>query len=116
MSYKLEEISFKELLGYSIKGEEIAYEAYMDIAKTLSGLASDRFQSLAKEELDHKQKLLDLHEYEFGDKEYVVPEGEGFPPHEGDLIDIDAEKINSLIEAIDSAIQAGKMLMNCIIN
>ncbi len=108
MSYKLEEISFKELLGYSIKGEEIAYEAYMDIAKTLSGLASDRFQSLAKEELDHKQKLLDLHEYEFGDKEYVVPEGEGFPPHEGDLIDIDAEKINSLIEAIDSAIQAEK--------
>ncbi len=58
--------------------------------------------------MDHKQKLLDLHEYEFGDKEYVVPEGEGFPPHEGDLIDIDAEKINSLIEAIDSAIQAEK--------
>ncbi len=108
MSYRLEDISFKELLGYSIKGEEIAYNAYMDIAEKLSGLPSDRFQSIAEEELDHKEKLLDLHEYEFGDKKYIVPDGEGFPPHEGDFLDFDTEKLTSFIEAIESAIEAEK--------
>ncbi len=108
MSYELKDISFKELLGYSIKGEEIAYEAYTDIAETLSGLPADRFQSIAEEELDHKKKLLDLHEYEFGDKKYIVPEVEELPPHEGDLIDLDPEKLTSFIEALESAIEAEK--------
>lgn len=108
MDSKFEGISFKELLGYSIKGEKIAYDAYIDLSKTLSGLPSDRFQSVAKDELDHKQKLLELHEYEFGDKEYIVPQGEGFPPHEGDFIDINTDKVNSLIDALESAIEAEK--------
>jgi len=108
MSYKLEDISFKELLGYSIKGEETAYDAYMSIAENLSGLPADRFQSLAEEELDHKKKLLDLHDHEFGDKKYIVPKGEGFPPHEGDFIEIDTEKLSSFIEALESAIEAEK--------
>jgi len=108
MSYELEDISFKELLGYSIKGEETAYEVYMNIAETLSGLPADRFQSLAEDELDHKKKLLNLHDHEFGDKEYIVPEGEVLPPHEGDIIDIDTEKLTSFIEALEWAIEAEK--------
>jgi len=108
MGYELKDISFKELLGYSIKGEETAYEAYMNIAETLSGLPADRFRSLAEEELDHKKKLLELHDYEFGDKKYIVPELEGLPPHEGDLIQIDTEKLSSFTEALESAIEAEK--------
>ncbi|MFW5928113.1 MAG: ferritin family protein [Thermoplasmatota archaeon] len=108
MSYELEDISFKELLGYSIKGEETAYKAYMNISETLSGLPADRFQSLAEEELDHKKKLLNLHDYKFGDKDYIAPEKEGLPPHEGDLIDFDPKKLNSFIEALESAIEAEK--------
>ncbi|MBS3782167.1 MAG: hypothetical protein KGY68_06130 [Candidatus Thermoplasmatota archaeon] len=108
MRNDVEEISFKELLGYSIEGEEVAHEAYMEISEKLSGLASDRFQNLAKDELDHKQKLLKLHEHEFGDKEYIIPKGEGFPPHEGDFIKIDTDKLNSLISTLESAIEAEK--------
>ncbi len=108
MGYKLEDISFKELLGYSINGEEIAYKAYLNIAETLSGLPADRFQSLAEEERDHKKKLLDLHDYEFGDKKYIVPKGEGLPPHEGDFIDFDTQKLSSFIEVLESAIKAEK--------
>jgi len=108
MNSIFEDKSFKELLGYSIKGEEIAYEEYKKISEKLSGLASDRFYNLAKEELDHKNKLIELHEYEFGEKEYVVPDGEGLPPHEGDFIDIDSDDLVSVIEALESAIEAEK--------
>ena len=108
MKSGFQDVTFRELLGYSIKGEESAYDAYKEISKKLSGLASDRFQSLAKEELDHKEKLLELHEYEFGDKKYIVPEGDGLPPHEGDFIDIDADKVNSLVQVLKSAIEAEK--------
>ncbi len=108
MGEDIENISFRELLGYSIKGEEVAHEAYMEISEKLSGLASDRFQTLAREELDHKEKLLRLHEYEFGDKDYVVPEGKNLPPHEGDFINIDTDEVDSLIRSLESAIKAEK--------
>lgn len=108
MSAEFDEISFEELLGYSIKGEETAYAAYKVISEKLSGLASDRFQSLAEDELDHKQRLLELHKHEFGDKEYIVPDGKSLPPHEGEFIEIDTDKVNSLIDALESAIEAEK--------
>jgi len=105
---KLEKISFKELLGYSIEGEKVAHETYMKISEKTSGLPSDRFESLAEDESKHKEKLLKLHEKEFGDREYVVPKDKELPLHEGSLIEIDANKVKVLIQAVESAIEAEK--------
>ncbi len=106
MKDKLDEISFKELVGYSIEGEKSAHDAYMKLSDKLSGLPADRFESLAKDETKHKERLLKLHEDEFGDRNYVVPEKEDLPPHEGDFIEIEAEEVKALTRALDSAIEA----------
>lgn len=108
MQDKLDKVSFKELLGYSIKGEEAAHKAYMGLSKKISGLPSDRFESLAEDESKHKEKLIKLHEEEFGDREYVVPKDKELPPHEGSLIDIDSDKVKVLTQAVESAIEAEK--------
>jgi len=80
MENELEDVSFKELLGYSIRGEEAANEVYKALSERVSGLPSDRFKSLAKDEGRHKEALLELHEKEFGDRDYIVPEDEKLPP------------------------------------
>lgn len=108
MQDNYEDVSFKELLGYSIEGEKAAHKAYLELSKKISGLPSDRFESLAEDELKHKEKLIEMHEDEFGDGEYVVPEGEELPPHEGSLIDIDPNKVKVLTQAVEAAIEAEK--------
>lgn len=108
MENKFEDLSFKELLGYSIRGEEAANEAYMALSERVSGLPSDRFKSLAQDESRHKEALLELHEEEFGGRDYIVPKNKELPPHEGELIDIDSDDIKALIQAVEAAIEAEK--------
>ncbi|MFW5904012.1 MAG: ferritin-like domain-containing protein [Candidatus Saliniplasma sp.] len=102
---KLDEISFKELIGYSIRGEQAAHDAYLALSKSLEGLMSEKFKNLAKDEKMHKEELLKLHEMEFGDRDYVVPDKEGLPPHEGEFIK-EIKTVRNLIEAIDRAMDA----------
>lgn len=102
---KLNEISFKELVGYSIEGEKAAHDGYMSLSKKLEGLASEKFKNLAKDEKRHMEELLKLHEMEFGDKDYVVPNAEGLPAHEGEFVK-EIKTVRNLIEAIDRAMSA----------
>ena len=105
MYEKLDEVSFKELLGYSIKGEKVAHKNYLKLANKTKGLMSNKFEDLAKDEKRHAKELLKLHKMEFGDKDYVVPEVEGLPPHEGEFIE-KIENVRNLIEAIDLSMKA----------
>lgn len=105
MYEKLDEISFKELVGYSIEGEQAAHDGYMSLSKKLEGLASKKFKSLAEDEKRHKEELLKLHKMEFGDKDYVVPDVEGLPPHEGVFVK-EIKTVRNLIEAVDRAMKA----------
>jgi len=98
----LDELSFKEILGYSIRAEEKAKEFYTQISEGLSELMEHRFQSLAADEEIHRQELLRLHEKLFGDKDYVVPEKEGLPPHEGDA---QVDTVGSLLETLNTAME-----------
>ncbi|MGM0510773.1 MAG: ferritin family protein [Thermoplasmatota archaeon] len=101
----LDELSFKEILGYSIRAEEKAKEFYTQISEGVSELMEHRFQSLAADEAIHKQELLRLHEKLFGDKDYVVPEKEGLPPHEGDA---QVDTVGSLLETLNTAMENEK--------
>ncbi len=103
---ELGEISFKDLLGYSIHGEEKAQEAYMEISKKLRGLAAERFKNLAQDERMHRKALLKLHEKRFGDRNFNVPDEEGLPPHEGSFIDIEKDDVNVLVDAVNQAMEA----------
>ena len=83
MSADLNEFSFKELIGLSIQSEIDANEYYTEFSENAIGeLMAERFQSLAKDEEVHKDALLKIHEEEFGDRDYVVPEGRKLPPTE----------------------------------
>lgn len=83
MSADFNEFSFKELIGLSIKSEIDANEYYTEFSENAIGeLMAERFQSLARDEEVHKDALLKIHEGEFGDKDYVVPEGKKLPPTE----------------------------------
>ncbi|MFW6040749.1 MAG: ferritin-like domain-containing protein [Thermoplasmatota archaeon] len=105
MYEKLKTISFKEILGYSIEGEEDAYKAYMTLAEKMEGLVSERFKSLARDEKMHKKELLKLHEKEFGDQDYILPEDEeDLPPHEGAMIKVN--NVQNLIDALDKSMKA----------
>jgi len=83
MSVDLNEFSSKELIGLSIQSEIDANEYYTEFSENAIGeLMAERFQSLARDEEVHKDALLKIHEEEYGDKDYVVPEGKKLPPHE----------------------------------
>ncbi len=99
----LDTLSFKEILGYSIRAEEKAYEFYTRLAeKTKSSLVSSRYASLAGDEEMHKRELLKLHEKLFGDRKIEVPDKEGLPPHEGD---VPIETVRNLVESLEAAIE-----------
>lgn len=102
MYSNLESLSFKEILGYSIEAESKASEFYNTIADSLSELMAQRYRSLASDEDMHKRKLLNLHDTYFGDKEHIVPEKEGLPPHEGD---VKADTVSNLIDSLNKAIE-----------
>ncbi len=96
----LDELSLKELIGYSIRSEKKANKFYNQIADELPELMSNRFKSLADDEEMHKRHLLKLHKKLFGDTDYVVPEKEGLPPHEGD---VKLDSVSNLLESLDKA-------------
>ncbi len=98
----LDELSLKELIGYSIRSEKKANRFYNQIADELPELMSNRFKSLASDEQMHKERLMKLHKKLFGDTDYVVPEKEGLPPHEGD---VKLDSVSSLIETLDKAME-----------
>lgn len=106
MYEKLEEFTFKELLGYSIDGEEKAKEAYIALTGPLPGLASDRFETLAHDEEMHKEELLKIYEKEFGNRNYEVPDSDDLPPHEGKFISGEIKGIKNLVGALKSAMKA----------
>ncbi|MFO8110552.1 MAG: ferritin family protein [Thermoplasmata archaeon] len=104
MKEVLDSLSFKEIIGYSVKAEENAYEFYMKLSeKAKSGIVSSRYVSLANDEKMHKKELLKLHEKLFGDRNIEVPGHEGLPPHEGD---VKLETVRNLMEALDAAIES----------
>ncbi len=103
MNEVLDTLSFKEILGYSIRAEEKAHEFYTKLSeKTKSSIVSSRYMSLANDEKMHKRELLKLHEKIFGDRNIEVPEKEGLPPHEGD---VPIDTVRNLIESLDAAIE-----------
>ncbi len=103
MNEVLDTLSFKEILGYSIRAEEKAYEFYTRLSeKTKSSIVSSRYKSLAGDEEMHKRELLKLHEKLFGDRNIEVPDKEGLPPHEGD---VPLETVRNLMESLDTAIE-----------
>ncbi len=103
MLNELDELSFKEILGYSIEAEGKAYEFYKELSEhTKSSLVSARYLSLADDEKMHKRELLKLHEKIFGDRKVEVPENDHLPPHEGD---VKLETVRNLMEALDAAIE-----------
>lgn len=80
---KLDEFSFKELLGYSIEAEKAAQKFYYDFTEAAIGeLVEERFKSLAKDEEVHEAALRKRYKAEFGEKDYVVPDSDKLPPHE----------------------------------
>ncbi len=98
----LETLSFKEIIGYSIDGEEKAAEFYRNLADQLSDLVAKRYESLARDEEIHKRELIKLHNTLFGTKDYDVPDKEGLPPHEGHA---KVESVENLIDSLNRAIQ-----------
>lgn len=103
MNEVLDTLSFKEIIGYSVKAEEKAHEFYTKLSeRTKSSMVSSRYVSLANDEKMHREELLKLHEKLFGDRNIVVPEHEGLPPHEGD---VKLESVRNLIEALEAAIE-----------
>ncbi len=103
MKEALEKLSFKQILGYSIRAEKNAYEFYSKLSDATSDLVSSRYLSLAEDEKVHRQELVKLHKKLFGDENIEIPKGKGLPPHEGD---IKLESVRNLIEALDAAIES----------
>lgn len=102
MKEALEELSLKELIGYSIESEKNCNAVYMDIAKGLPELMANRFQSLAEDEEIHQEQLLKLHEKLYGDRDYVVPENKGMPPIE---CNVQTESVGNLLDALGKAVK-----------
>ncbi|MFO7991017.1 MAG: ferritin family protein [Thermoplasmata archaeon] len=98
----LETLSFREIIGYSIDGEEKAAEFYQNLADKLSELMAKRYESLARDEEIHKRELIRLHKTLFGTEDYVVPDKKGLPPHEGH---VEVESVANLIDSLNRAIQ-----------
>ncbi len=83
MEEKLDEFSFKELMGYSIEAEKEAKKFYSEFADVAIGaLVEERFKSLANDEEIHKEELLKRYEEKFGTRDYEVPDTDKLPPHE----------------------------------
>ncbi|MFW6376106.1 MAG: ferritin family protein [Thermoplasmatota archaeon] len=99
---KLDSYSFKELLGFSIESEKAANEYYNKFAKAAIGeLMGERFKSLARDEEIHKDALLRIHKEEYGDEDYVVPEGDDLPDHETKF---KFQGVMNMIDSLEKAI------------
>ncbi len=99
----LENFSLKELIGYSIESEEASARFYSDFAETsVEEIMKERFKSLARDERIHKKALLDIHEKEFGTRDYTIPESEGLPPHESSH---DFDDVVNLIDTLEKAME-----------
>ncbi len=102
MEEKLDSLDLKQIIGYSIESESKSKEFYGKFVESGKGqLVPGRFKSLMEDEQLHKESLLELHEEIYGDRNYMVPEGENLPPHE----DFDnLENVENLIDALEKAI------------
>ncbi len=109
MKDALDKLSFKQILGYSIKAEKNAHDFYMRLSDATSELVSKRYLALAEDEKVHKEELVKLHRKLFGDEQIEVPDSPGLPPHEGD---IPLDKVRNLIEALDAAIESERNAYN----
>lgn len=100
MKNKLKALSLKEILGYSIHSEDVASTYYWTLANVFepNDLVKAKFLAISNDEKLHKQALLNLHKAEFGDENYVVPEG--LPPFESVT---DVKTVESFMEAIETA-------------
>lgn len=99
---ELDKFDLKQLIGYSVDSEEQSKRFYGEFVEYGKGqLVPERFRSLMNDEELHKETLLGLHEELYGDRDYVVPQGEDLPPHE----DFDSlENVENLLDALGKAI------------
>ncbi len=102
MDEALDDLSFKEIIGYCIESEKNTAQIYRNIAKDLPELMSNRFKSLADEEEIQEIQLLKIHEKLFGDRDYIVPQKKGIPPLQSDVT---AKSVANLFDALDKAIE-----------
>ncbi len=103
MKEVLDELTFKEILGFSIVSERVSMKAYLDFADGAVGeLQEKKFKKLAGEEEMHEEELIKIHKKEFGDAEIKFPKDKELPPHEAD---IDVRTTESMIESLEVARQ-----------
>jgi len=102
---KLRGLSLKEILGYSIHSEDIASTYYWSLANIFgpNDLVKAKFEALANDEKLHKEALLHLYKTQFGDENYVIPEG--LPPFESI---VEVKTVESFMDAIQTAMQNEK--------
>ena len=99
----LDELTFKEILAYSIIAERVSKKAYLDFAEgTVGELKKDKFKQLADDEEMHAVELIKIHKKEFGDDEIIFPKGKELPPHEAE---VDVRTSESMIESLQLARQ-----------
>ncbi|MCK5397414.1 MAG: ferritin family protein [Thermoplasmata archaeon] len=99
---KLGKLSLKEIIGYSIHSEDVASTYYWTLAKVFepNELVKAKFEALANDEKLHKEALLHFYNTQFGDEDYVIPEG--LPPFESV---IDVKTVETFMEAIETAME-----------
>ncbi|MBU4031296.1 MAG: ferritin family protein [Candidatus Thermoplasmatota archaeon] len=102
MKKKLNALTMKEILGYSIHSEDIASTFYWTLAKVFdpNDLVKAKFLSLSNDEKLHKEALLSLHRSTFGNDKYVIPKG--LPPFESVA---PVKTVGSFTEALETGME-----------
>lgn len=111
MKEELDDLSFQELMAYSIESEKEAEKYYSDFSDAAIGvLVKERFKNLARDENLHKEELLKRYEKKFGTRDYEVPDTDKLPPHETSYDFTDAKNaIDSLEKGIENEENARKI-------
>ncbi len=103
MKEVLDELTFREIIGYSIVAEKASRKTYLEFAENVVGeLKGKKFRKLAEEEEMHSHELKKIHQNEFGDKKIKFPKDKELPPHEAE---IDVGTTESMIESLQAARQ-----------
>ncbi len=110
---ELDGLSFKEILGYCIRGEKRAKMFYRESSDGLGGLVAEKFEKLGDLEEEHEKELLRIYKKTYGDENYPTPdvstpyEGCGEKDRPRNLIDA----LRKAMEWEDSAYRMYKHLM-----
>lgn len=100
---KLDALSFKEALAYSIVAESVSKNAYEEFADNAVGeLNKARFESLAEDEEMHRNELKKIYRKKFGEEEIQYPKGKDLPRHEAD---VDIRTTQSMVDSLKVARQ-----------